>query len=216
MTDPDADADESKIERLEKRIAELEKRQSRSALSRRSILAGVLGVGGLAAMGNVSAQQNQVGTIGTQNKRVDLFADTVDANQLTGSAGFIKTKTRAFLSSNSSADPVPLDSVTYDPDNNFDTTTHEYTVPATGTYLMTFQGRLEQSVSSGSRLALQLNKNGNTIVVAELNSDGVLSTISATDIRELASGDNIALGNVKNVELFGNEKSTFLTICQLE
>lgn len=78
MTDPDAD--ESKIERLEKRIAELEKRQSRSALSRRSILAGVLGVGGLAAMGNVSAQQNQVGTIGTQNKRVDLLADDVDAN----------------------------------------------------------------------------------------------------------------------------------------
>lgn len=82
MTDPDADADESKIERLEKRIAELEKRQSRSALSRRSILAGVLGVGGLAAMGNVSAQQNQVGTIGTQNKRVDLFADDVDTNTI--------------------------------------------------------------------------------------------------------------------------------------
>lgn len=70
------------------------RRETRSKWSRRGML-GLLGIGGVASLsGNAAAGTNQVGTIGTQNKRVDLFADTVDANKIAGVSGALQlTKT---------------------------------------------------------------------------------------------------------------------------
>ena len=204
MTDPDADADadESKIERLEKRIAELEKRQSRSALSRRSILAGVLGVGGLAAMGNVSAQQNQVGTIGTQNKRIDLFADEIDANSVTGA----RQACRVFLSSSQSISPgarakVQFDSEVYDSDNNFDTISHDWTCPKDGLYMANLQVRFKGGANDQNRQVLigtatddtPSNEGANTRQVSSDTGD----ILSVSTINKYDSGDTIA-GYVQN------------------
>ena len=199
MTDPDADADESKIERLEKRIAELEKRQSRSALSRRSILAGVLGVGGLAAMGNVSAQQNQVGTIGTQNKRVDLLADEIDANSLSGS---VKNQgCRVFLSSNQSISQgtrvkIRFDSEVYDSDGNFDTSTHNWTCPETGLYIVNLnvnfgEGGTDELRTVGIGTASNASPNSTGIEGQNRNSDKN-ERLSVSTINKYTQGDTIA------------------------
>jgi hypothetical protein len=83
------------IERLKKRNEQLDQRvaaledlidtQKQSAtVSRRAMLgvgAAGLGLGGLATS-NAGAATNQVGTIGSQNDRVDIFAEDIDATNI--------------------------------------------------------------------------------------------------------------------------------------
>jgi hypothetical protein len=204
-----------KNQALEQRVEKLEQRFENPPVSRRAAIAGGAGLVGLSALsGSASAGSNQVGTIGSSSDRVDIFADDIDANQLTG-VSTIKTKTRAFLSSNSSADPIPLDAVSFDPDSNFDTSSHEYTVPATGTYLVTFNIRLNV-VSIGSSCSFTLRRNGNQVVRSELVAEEQFSTTAATDIGKFSSGDIITLRNDKVRALRGNSHETFLTISRLE
>lgn len=83
------------VEELQERVEQLEaeiKDGGGEAVSRRDFgKAGVLaalGLGGVAgSAGTVAAQESsnqEVGTIGTDSARVDVFADTVDANELVG------------------------------------------------------------------------------------------------------------------------------------
>jgi len=81
MTSEDQDKTD-RIQQLEKRIEELENKQQLSKFSRRGLLAGVAGVAGLGAMSGSGAAAS--GQVGTANNRVDVFADTVDTNNLTG------------------------------------------------------------------------------------------------------------------------------------
>jgi len=207
---------------LHDRVRKLESTVEKLMPSRRDALklgaAGIAGAAGLSATTQTAdASTGSAGDIGDPNNRPDVFADTVDANQLSGvSSGGIKTKTRAFLSSNSSADPIPLDSVSYDPDNNFDTTANEYTVPADGTYLIAFQVRSNSSNNSGARLTVGVKANGTKLVDTELITENQFATVSATDIRELATGDTITLGNVKARFLSSGPENTFLSISRLE
>jgi len=165
---------------------------------------------------DVEAGNIEATTVGSASDRPDLFADEINANQLTGSAGFIKTKTRAFLGINSSADPIPLDSVTYDPDGNFDTTANEYTVPATGTYQISLNVRLDGTDSSGQRVRFKINVNGSAIIVTEFTYQNNFSTTSTVDVRELTSGDSITVENPGNVSVSGSAKNTFLTVLRIE
>jgi len=220
-TDTTDTTDEPTKDDLHERVQQLESTVEKLMPSRRDTLrmgvAGLVGAAGVGATsGAATASTGSAGQIGDVNNRPDVFADTVDANQLTGvSTGGIKTKTRAFLSSNSSANPVPFDAVTFDPDNNFDTSANEYTVPANGTYLFSFQVRLD-GISSGSKASFTLRQNGNDLVLINENSDGGFQTVSATDIRSLSSGDSIDLANKLNRGLIGSETDTYLTVTQLE
>jgi hypothetical protein len=72
---------ESRIETLEDKIARDQQQESNLKVTRRGLLAaGGVGALGLGALGNVSAGSNQVGIIGTQNDRVDLFAEDIDVS----------------------------------------------------------------------------------------------------------------------------------------
>jgi len=218
-TETDTTDEPSKAE-LHDRVRKLESTVEKLMPSRRDALrmgaAGLAGAAGLgAATQPAEASTGSAGQIGDSNNRPDLFADTVDANQLTGSAAFIKTKTRAFLSSSTSADPIPFDSVSYDPDNNFDTSTHEYTVPGTGTYLTTLQVRLSQ-LSSGTKGVFSLTQNGNNISQIEITSQGSFGSVTNTDIRQFSSGDKIAVANSSTVQVNLGSNSTFLCIIRVE
>lgn len=168
-------------------------------------------------LNTIDGQQITPSQVGTSSNRTDVVADTVDANQLTGvSSGGIKTKTRAFLSSGSSADPIPFDSVSYDPDNNFDTTNHTYAVPATGTYQIAFNVQLAGSVSAGSQATFDVNRNNSRVNVVEFEASGDFKTGSVTDVVELTSGDSITVGNESRVSITSSESGTFLSVIRLE
>jgi len=165
----------------------------------------------------VTATNIEAGQIGDSSNRPDVFADTVDANQLTGvSTGGIKTKTRVFLGSNSSADPIPFNRFSYDPDNNFDTATNEYIVPATGSYQIALNVRLASSVSAGTRADFLVKRNSSFIDSVETNGTGSQPTTSVTDIRELTSGDSITIENFRGRSVASGQRNTFLTIIRLE
>lgn len=223
MTNETTDnTDEPTKAELHDRVRNLESIVEKLMPSRRDALklgaAGIAGAVGLSATTQpADASTGSAGDIGDPNNRPDLFADTVDANQLSGvSTGGIKTKTRAFLSTSSSADPIPFDSVSYDPDNNFDTSTHEYIVPANGTYQITLSARLDRSVSAGTRAVFRVNSNGTRIISVETDATGNRNVTSSTDVRELTSGDSITVANVSQVTLIDGDNSTFLTVIRLE
>jgi len=90
----------------------------------------------------VTATNIEAGQIGDSSNRPDLFADTVDANQLTGvSTGGDRQGCRVFLSSNQNITQgnrakIQFDNEVYDSDNNFDTSSHNWTCPEDGIYLV--------------------------------------------------------------------------------
>jgi len=223
MSDTETDnTDEPTKAELHDRVEKLESTVAKMMPSRRDALklgaAGIAGAAGLSATSqSAEASTGSAGQIGDPNNRPDVFADTVDANQLTGvSTGGIQTKTRAFVSSNTSADPLPFDSVSYDPDNNFDTTNHEYIVPANGTYQLSVNVRLNFSTATGDLAPFNIEINGNVQSRAEYTTEGDFNTTSVTDIRELESGDFIRITNGGNVTITGSPASTFITIIRLE
>jgi len=81
MTSEDQDQTD-RIQQLEQRIEELENKQQLSKTSRRGLLGGIVGVAGLGAMSGSGAAAS--GQVGTANNRVNVFADEVDANTVTG------------------------------------------------------------------------------------------------------------------------------------
>jgi hypothetical protein len=124
------------------------------------------------------------------------------------------TKTRAFLSTSSSADPVPLDAVSYDPDSNFDLNTGSYTVPATGTYVLHGQARVSSGVTG--RVDISLSRNSKALSKSTITANDNFETLTATGVRELAAGDRVRLRNTTSTSLRGNESDTFLEIYQIQ
>jgi hypothetical protein len=119
------------------------------------------------------------------------------------------TETRAFLSASSSANPVPFDSVSYDADNNFDTGTHEYTVPSNGTYQYTLQIR---DNSNNGRQSFQIERNGVDITTLRYVANGNFQTFPTTDVRKLNAGDTLEVSNAQGGSVEQGEKFTFFQI----
>jgi len=223
MTNEKTDnTDEPTKAELHDRVRKLESTVEKLMPSRRDALrmgaAGLAGAAGLgAASQSAEASTGSAGDIGDPNNRPDLFADEIDANQLSGvTTGGIETKTRVFLSSNATADPIPFDSVSYDPDNNFDTSTHEYIVPATGTYQIALNVRLSGSVSNGTKVSFTLGTNNRSLATIKFESTGDFNTNSVTDVQELTSGDSVKVFNGDQVNLSSTPSNTFLSVIRLE
>lgn len=103
-----------RIAELEARIDELEERLTRSAWSRRGIL-GLLGIGGVASLsGNAAAGSAQVGTIGTQNKPVDIEGEDISADSITELGNNIVTSPNAdrdiYVIASGASNPAAADS----------------------------------------------------------------------------------------------------------
>jgi len=99
----------------------------------------------LDVLGAIDGQQITPAQTGTSTNRGDVFADTVDTNNLTGvQTGANRQGCRAFLSSDQSfsqntSAKIQFDDKVYDSDNNFDLSNHAWTCPADGLYAVNLQ-----------------------------------------------------------------------------
>jgi hypothetical protein len=225
MTDNDVEPSKAelieRVEQLESEQQTLKSQLKRMLPSRRDALkAGAAGAVGIGALGVASdsaeSATGSAGTIGSSSDRPDIFADEIDANSLTGSAttdGF-KSKTRAFVSPGStSTSTVELSNISFDPDNNFSTSTFEYTVPATGTYQIHAQARSDNSHTG--QFSIRVQRNGSTVMTAENFAEGNFPTTHTSGLLELSSGDTVELINRFQSPLIGDRQNTYLTILRL-
>jgi len=145
-------SDESDRQDLEDRVDQLESTIAKMLPGRRDALklGGAALVGGAAMSGAASAQpgdqDGEAGVIGTDNNPVDIEASDIEVDDLvvngtaTGVAQDLQA-CRVFLSSDQNIGAgllakIQYDSEVYDAGNNFDTNTHEFTVPKTGMYFV--------------------------------------------------------------------------------
>jgi len=146
----DTNTDEPSNAELHDRVQKLESTVAKLMPSRRDALrmgaAGIAGAAGLSATTQTAdASTGSAGQIGDPNNRPDVFADTVDTNNLTGvSTGGDRQGCRVFLSSSQSITSttnakIQFDSEVYDSDNNFDTSSHAWTCPKDGLYMANLQ-----------------------------------------------------------------------------
>ncbi|UXF50656.1 hypothetical protein 7908G4D2_18 [Haloquadratum phage sp.] len=148
----------------------------------------------------VTATNVEAGQIGDVNNRPDVFADTVDANQLTGSTGADRQGCRVFLSSNQnissgSFQKIQFDSTEYDSGNNFDTSSHDWTCPKDGLYVANVQAAFTGgNTDEERRVAIGAGTNGTRGEGAqtEHRSSDTFDNIPASTINKYNQGDTIA------------------------
>jgi len=192
---------------LHDRVEKLESTVAKMMPSRRDALklgaAGIAGAAGLSATSqSAEASTGSAGTIGSSSDRPDVFADTVDANQLSGvSTGANRQGCRVFLSSDqniiaSSNVKIQFGSKSYDSDNNFDISSHAWTCPADGLYAVNLQvgftgGGSDQrrGVFIGTETTFAPNNEGAKL---RQNSSDINDKCSVSTVNKYNSGDTIA------------------------
>jgi len=151
LSDMTSEDQTDRIQQLEKRIEELENKQQLSKISRRGILGGIAGLGGLGAMSGSGAAAS--GQVGTANNRVNVVADDIDANTLSGS---VKNQgCRVILSASQTVSgtrtKIQFDAQRYDSDGNFNTSSHNWTCPEDGLYMAHLQVNFEDGANDEIR-----------------------------------------------------------------
>jgi hypothetical protein len=161
-----------------------------------------LAMGGadISSAGNVDVGQSIV----TQDLTVNGSA--------TGVGGGVKTRTRVFLSSNSTARTIPFDSVSYDPDNNFSTSTFEYTAPESGF----FEFYCCVRGSGTTRVLLALVVNGDRKAEVDYQNPDGGDSLDLRDIRNINAGDTVAIENTANADLQSGDKNSYFIARQIE
>jgi hypothetical protein len=156
----------------------------------------------LDVLGAIDGQQITPAQTGTSTNRGDVFADTVDTNNLTGvQTGANRQGCRAFLSSDQSissgsVSKIQFDSEVYDNGSNFDTTANEWTCPANGLYAVNLQvdffggaGGDQRDVIIGS--GTSSSSTGEGANNRRVSSD-LTDKISVSTINKYNSGDTIS------------------------
>jgi len=208
-TGTNTNTDEPSKAELHERVEQLESTVAKMMPSRRDALRmGVAGLAGAAGLGAASqsaeAATGSAGQIGDSSNRPDAFLDEANVNQLTGvSTGGDRQGCRVTLSSSQSISAsgsakVQFDTKIYDSDNNFDTSTHEWTCPKDGIYMAVLQ--LRYSGGSGRKRVIIGNAsnafpNGEGAMYEERNSEN--TNRRATTINKYQSGDTI-VGYARN------------------
>lgn len=165
-------------------------------------------------LSQIDGQQITPAQVGTSTNRTNVTADTVDTNNLTGvSTGGAATVTRAFLSTASSSNPIPFDAIDFDPDSNFNTGNHEYTVPTNGTYRIT---AVAQNDGSQNRLRLSLRVNGIEEALTFNDPNSAFGTASVTATLELLSGDLVDIENPDNRTVNDGSAQTYFEAVRLQ
>jgi hypothetical protein len=219
------DSDPSKQELLD-RVEQLESTVEKMLPSRRQALK--LGAAGAASVGGVSmlsdsadASTGSAGQIGDPQNRPDLFADTVDLNQLSGVAtGGALSGVRAFLSTTSTSSPVPFDTIGFEfgsPSGSslFDTSSHEYVAPADGIYQMNVHVRLDSS-GANTRLRVQNSTTSTQLTTIKENTQTSLATLETQLLVQLSNGDRVRVNNGFNVSLFSGRPSTYIEVIRVD
>jgi hypothetical protein len=125
----------------------------------------------------------------------------------------VETVTRAFLSNPSSATTVPLDTVSFDADSNFDLTNNEYTVPSDGLYFLAANTQPDNSTGD-YRCRINSATKG-ALIEGNTNNSSGFETIFMSDLRKLSAGDALSLLNLSNRTLRDGEFRTFLIVAKL-
>jgi len=205
-TETDTTDEPSKAE-LHDRVKQLESTVEKLMPSRRDALrmgaAGIAGAAGLgAATQPADAATGSAGQIGDVNNRPDVFADTVDANQLTGvSTGADRQGCRVFLSSDQSIAQgnkakIRFDSKVYDSGNNFSTSSHAWTCPRDGLYMVNLQVNFNAGGNGQDRelfigTATTLFPSNEGAINRQVSSD-LEDRLSVSTVNRYSSGDAIA------------------------
>jgi len=218
MTNENTDnTDEPSKAELHDRVQQLESTVAKMMPSRRDALklgaAGIAGAAGLSATSqSAEASTGSAGDIGAPNNRPDVFADTVDANSLSGS---VKNQgCRVFLSSDQSINTditkIQFDSKVYDSDNNFDTSSHSWTCPQNGLYAVNLQvkfvgggGDQNRELFIGDQNPFSANEGASN----RQNSSDSGDRLSVSTINKYTSGDTIA-GHAINSNTAGTLSSS--------
>ncbi|UXF50172.1 hypothetical protein 7865G3C6_15 [Haloquadratum phage sp.] len=184
----------------------------------------------LDVLGAIDGQTITPAQTGTSTNRPDVFADTVDANQLTGvSTGGDRQGCRVFLSSDQnisagSRPKIQFDSEVYDSDSNFDTSTHNWTCPADGLYAVNLQVSFNAGGTSQPRSVLigtaTVEFPSNEGAHADQRSSDTFDALSLSTINKYTSGDTIAgyaQNNASNDTLLSGagNSDTFLEVAFL-
>jgi len=179
----------------------------------------------LDVLGAIDGQQITPSQTGTSTNRGDVFADTVDTNNLTGvQTGANRQGCRVFLSTDQSlsAGSIPqlqFDTVEYDNGSNFDTTNNQWTCPKTGLYAVNLQVRFfgassgdQRTAAVGSGSSATPTGEGSFARNSSLTSGDSLST---STVNKYTQGDIIAgyAGNANSSDTAisgsGNNKTFF-------
>jgi len=213
-TDTNTDTtDEPTKAELHERVEQLESTVEKLMPSRRDALRmGAVGLAGAAGLGAASqsadASTGSAGDIGDPNNRPDLFADTVDTNNLTGvSTGADRQGCRVFLSSDQSigtnVTKIQFDSESYDSGNNFSTSSHNWTCPETGLYAVNCQVGFDGGSSDQTRAArigsATTSQPNNAGVFGKQGSADKGDRLVVSTINKYTSGDTIA-GYARNAD----------------
>jgi len=184
----------------------------------------------LDVLGAIDGQQITPSQTGTSSNRGDVFADTVDTNNLTGvQTGANRQGCRIFLSADQSLSAggtaqLQFDTVEYDNGSNFDTTNNQWTCPQTGLYVVNLQVRFLGASSGDQRTAAVGTASDATPIFegsfARHSSLSSSDSLSTTTVNKYTQGDVIAgyAGNANSSDTAiagtGNDK-TFLEVAFL-
>ena len=117
-----------------------------------------------------------------------MAKQNINPNQLSNKYSFMVYRNAAWTPG-AGDNTIPFDTKSYDPNNNFSTSTFQYTVPVSGTYF--FTGRT--SVNGAVRSFLNLNVNGTLRARGtDINAAAPVGTNLATEV-VLSAGDLVTL-----------------------
>jgi len=206
MSDEKTDnTDEPSKAELHDRVRKLESTVEKLMPSRRDALrmgaAGLAGAAGLSATTQpADASTGSAGQIGDSVNRPTIFADDIDANSLTG--GVKNQGCRVFLSSDQSiareaTAKIQFDSQVYDSDNNFDISTHNWTCPQDGLYIVNAQVNF-QSGQNGDIREIRIGDASSSVVnnrgaFVRESSTGSSYRQSVTTVNKYNTGGTIAI-----------------------
>jgi len=231
-TGTNTDTDEPSKAELHERVEQLESTVEKLMPSRRDALklgaAGIVGAAGLSATsGSAAAATGSAGQIGDSNNRPDVFADTVDTNNLTGvQTGADRQGCRVFLSADQSISSgnqqkIQFDSEVYDSGNNFDPSTHNWTCPKDGLYMVNLQVSF---IGGGTDQDRRVNIGTATDPIPTdegafntQNSSDSNDRISVSTINKYAQGDTIAgyVNNPNSNDTLGSGSESFDTFMEV-
>jgi len=151
----------------------------------------------LDVLGAIDGQQITPAQTGTSTNPTDVVANSIDTNSLTG----VNQGCRVFLSSDQSissgnVSKIQFDSEVYDSGNNFDTTSHGWTCPKDGLYIVNLQVDFTGGVDGDDR-RIQVGTNsiktpsGEGLFKQKSNSQ-FFDELQASTVNKYTSGDTIA------------------------
>ncbi|QIE58903.1 hypothetical protein G5B37_04795 [Rasiella rasia] len=154
-------------------------------------------------------------------------SEIVDKAIPTAVKGSFSVATPITISLLSGSDIIPFDSEDFDTMNEFDTTTHEFTVQRDGIYEITVQIGMDATIGAATNLGVRILKNGTVVhkhshanvnviginVTSPIRKLDTLLSLNTNDVITFEIEGDIALGSI---DLTGDSLTSYFTIQQIK